>query len=315
MAIRRIVVACVVAAGLVVPGGIAAASAAPGSSHWPDLQCGLVTQNVRLREDLTCPGGVVVDSTTSTTITIDLGGHTLTGGNGSCFDPGCFAISALDSATLTVRDGTVAGAVAFYPKTAVIGATGGGLAGVHVEDGVFIAGESQRIQRSQIDGPVTINGSDTALVDNMLHGGVTISDSLFNPGLLDIERNTIVDAPATGIQVVNFFSEPDVGGTIADNVIRSSGGPGMDLGDGTDLAHLMVTGNRLLRNAGDGVSMELGSDTVGGTGSVTFTDNVARSNGGHGFDLTPADGVAVTDGGGNVASVNAASPQCIGISC
>ena len=47
-------------------------------STLPDLRCGLVTTNVKLRHDLTCTDGVFTEFGSTTPIRIDLGGHSLT---------------------------------------------------------------------------------------------------------------------------------------------------------------------------------------------------------------------------------------------
>jgi len=301
---------------------VPAAGAATPSNHanWPDLQCGAVSTSVVLREDLTCPNAIFVDDDARlSSITIDLDGHTLTGPG--CSSEQCGTIEAGDPFTsVNIEDGTIVGGVTFVIFATPVG--GGGIRDVHVEGDLYLSsnwirlGPGQQVRHDTIDGQVYIIGSNSTVTHNAVGGGIMLDDGPAGMVNTVITDNTVTNAPYGGIAITDFFLRPDISGTIGDNTVMDSGGAGIDLDDGADLAGLVVVRNRLIDNGGDGLHMGTHSwDTFPSTGSVTVMGNLAMGNAGHGYDLEPAVGTTIDDGGRNRAVGNGADPACIGIHC
>lgn len=118
------------------------------------------------------------------------------------------------------------------------------------------------------------------VTENVFSGGKGMFMSLPEVGPYDISNNRFVGSVGTGLTVADWGGTSETVGTI--------------------------TGNRFVDNAGSGMAFEQ-SD---GLSSVTVARNVAARNGEHGID---ADGV--TDGGGNKAADNGATPECVGVVC
>ena len=166
---------------------------------------------------------------------------------------------------------------------------------------------------SRVDGTVYVTALRAIVDRDVIDGTVTLDDT-WNDLLPAITRNRITNG---SIVLFHNFSSPDIGGTIAGNVVRQSPGAGIDL-DSSSPAGLSITGNRVIENHGDGIIVGPGvvpDPPPWPAGSVTFRGNVAVDNGGHGFNLQPTAPDAITDGGGNIAVGNGLDPQCIGIAC
>jgi hypothetical protein len=259
-----------------------------------------VTTSVQLTADYGC--SLHIDALDpSTPILIDLGGHTLDG----------FILDDTN-APVYVRWGTVTGRVGPLEHAPDTG-TSLTIDGVHVKGsaGAELGGDLT-IRFSVIDGPVLVGGLHTSIHFSAIHGGILMSDTN-NDLALNITHNRLNSSPGAGVTLLDNFGQPDVSGIVAWNVISHSGGPGMDLGDGSDLSGLVVSGNRLNHNGGDGI--RLGPSSFPGGGSATFTGNIAIGNAGHGFNLRPTAPDTAVDGGFNVAFANQTQPQCVGLAC
>jgi parallel beta-helix repeat protein len=108
------------------------------------------------------------------------------------------------------------------------------------------------------------------------------------------------------------------------NAISDSRDPGLALINSNDNR---VVGNTVVRSAGDGIVVELGStgnliaQNVSNRNSddgidindpaTTVTSNVANDNGSYGIEAVPG----VIDGGGNRAEGNGNPDQCLNVVC
>ncbi len=308
-----------------LPTAVASASPLPG------LECGqTITTSVRLRHDLTCSQGFLVQMTLPdgrpltppTPITVDLGGHSLGLVSASSSVVGCShwwfegpglrcSISAGAGVALTIRNGTVVGSVGTLDS-------GVRIEHVHVEGGVvFTESGSGEVSDSRIEGPISDFAASAIIRRDVIAGGITTDDAFVNMHL-DINHNLIAGSPANGVLINEGVGFPDMSGEIVDNVIYRSAEAGIRSA-GDDLDGLQVEHNLLVDNAGDGIRLgpvaSLGFPE--GAPSVTLTANVALFNGGHGFNLAtvPPPPSPITDGGHNIAIGNSVSPQCIGVTC
>jgi Right handed beta helix region len=240
--------------------------------------------------------------TSTTPIVIDLGGHRLNG----------FVLDDDTPAPVVVRNGTVTGSVGPLSHAPDAGTTIT-IDHVHVmgDAGAELGGDLT-ITFSQIDGAVLVGGNNTAVRWSVLRGGISMDDS--NNGLnVSITNNLLFGSPGDGIHLLDEFTRPDVAGTISWNIVARSAGSGIDLGDGSDLAGLVVSHNLISDNGGDGIVVGPSPFAIGGT--VTVTGNIAIRNGGHGFNLRPTAPDKVVDGGHNLAFANRTAPQCVGVAC
>ena len=318
---RRASVARVTLA-LVVVATIGSWTTGPAGAHrWsaPPLVCGeLPTTDVVLRSDLTCetPFHFVGPGPS---VSIDLGGHTLTvpGDAGRCTAPGpCGAIAG----AAAVRNGGVIGTLSD------IGDIRGVIVIGDVEVGLGFAGTPgpASVRRTMVlNGSVRIWGPDATVADSLVGGAVVIASTNRAVRNLVIERNWIVRSPGDGVSIAPLPGSfpDDVTGRIRHNVILWSAGHGIAIGSGLwNVGALAIEGNALVGNGGDG--FRSGTDATGPPtalgGPVTLTGNLALLNHGHGFDagwMTGVAGTGIVDGGGNLAFANGMDPPCSGIDC
>jgi Right handed beta helix region len=95
--------------------------------------------------------------------------------------------------------------------------------------------------------------------------------------------------------------------TVKNNTFKYNTGNGFTFVTRAD-GHATVTGNTFRRNGGDGLAgTGYHGESIAG---VNVGGNKAIGNAGHGINAQ-----GVTDGGGNVAARNGASPPCIGVAC
>jgi hypothetical protein len=319
MLVRVLVMAATLALVVV---GVAQPSAS--GTLTPELQCGVApTSSVRLTHDLTCASSVVVDTTG--TISIDLGGHTLTiaspdapcvAGQPANTQPMC-AIDARSAVDLS--GGTVVGSVGLAAPSA------GQVEQVVVRGDVWLSGGGGQVENSQIrQGTVYAEGAEDQIDSNVIHAGGISFDDTSNGLQLTISDNFIYNSPGAGIAGMlggGGEFQNDVTGSVTDNLVFASNGAGIDFaGALTNFGTFAVSGNQLGRNQGDGIRIGGVDDPptpfVGGP--MTLSDNTASRNHGHGIVagwVSNVDGTAIVDGGGNTAQHNALSPQCSGVSC
>jgi Right handed beta helix region len=285
--------------------GVPAVQAA--ASPLPPLSCSGVyalVASARLTHDVSCD--LYTDGPQRAPITLDLNGHTLTGSAES----GSLGV-------FTIRDGTVVGPIGNLHES------GSSLvvSRVTVHGSVNGPGASSlTLTESDVDGTVTTFSNYTTITHNVLHGGISLDDTM-NGMLVSITHNLVVGSPGDGISY--FFAESfpnDVGGTITGNVIAHSAGAGIDFFDEvTNLAAFSIRDNLLVANGGDGIKIDgTGSIPVPYTGGpLTLTRNVAIANAAHGIDATwlLSAPTGILDGGHNLAFANQLAPPCVAISC
>ncbi len=338
-----VVVACV---GLGVP---AVAASATGY-QLPDLMCGPITTSVRLRHDLTCAGGVQVADAPGgapalpASLTIDLGGHTLTttpaADCGGPFGPPCASIYvSAEHTTVNIRNGRVSDGINYADGnvnvTANHPALGGVVSGVHVGGEVVLGGLSGTLRTSSVGSDVMVGGfgsanvsnntiargmlvEGTAVIDrNIISGGVGATDlcaSICGPELT-VTHNLIVNSPSDGVSF-DLSIGPNQGrhiATISGNVIAKSAGAGISLSSDITGAYV-VTNNLLAANGGDGLTLvEAPGRPI--VPNEVVVGNIAVANGGHGFNIQGAPAAFTINADGNIAFANHTQPQCVGIVC
>ncbi|MGZ4707938.1 MAG: FG-GAP-like repeat-containing protein, partial [Acidimicrobiales bacterium] len=282
-------------------------------SALPDLQCGVpVTTSVKLRADLTCLESLHIPRN-APPLTIDLGGHTLTGPQSCGSQSGALCAVESESGVATITDGTVDG-----------GISGMRISRVHVT-GIVTTGMTGAVivSHSVIDHGVYQWGS-ASIHDNRIGGGIFYDDDFIGTGF-SIVGNTIVGG--AGISVYDEFDFDHIGGTISGNDISGSSGAGITIrGPGTYVMRpVTIANNTVHDNAGDGIDVSVTSSQYSYAapgavnGPIELRGNVARRNGGHGidahFERDGGSAPGVIDRGANRASGNGVVPQCIGVRC
>ena len=191
------------------------------------------------------------------------------------------------------------------------------IAGLSMEGGgvrLFFVTDA-RIEQNVLTGGATIGmdmSSRNRVTGNRLSGGgISLGQSFrtVGDGVSDnlIAGNTVLDAPGDGIlfRDVAFERFPE-GNRILSNTVRRSSGDGIKI---PDAAAVLVDGNTVTNNGGDGI--DSGNNIPGAFGAGTFTDNVADSNTALGINADEG----TDDGGGNRAQGNGDSRQCVGVGC
>jgi parallel beta-helix repeat protein len=263
------------------------------------LACGTtITTNTVLRSDITgCAGpGLIVGADN---ITLDLGGHTITG---TGVDAGV-RVDFHDG--VTVRHGTVRG----FAEGVVVNTAGGdNVLGMTVEGnvrGINLANASNTViagnlvRTSELDGiRVDGFGSTGDTVSNNVVLGSTYSITVSNAASgTTVSHNVMLNGKLYGLSI---FSSP-TGTTAVGNIANRNGIDGIYVDDSS-------TGTVLNRN----VANANGQDGVRVLGpGAALTRNVANANGNLGIEAV----AGVVDGGGNVARSNANPLQCTGVVC
>jgi parallel beta-helix repeat protein len=350
--VRRVIVVCAVAAGLLVS-GVGVAAAAP-------VSCGeIITTNTKLQNDLIdCPGdGLVIGADD---ITLDLAGHTIDG-LGSAAP---FGSDGIDNSgghdNVVVKNGTVTG---FQQGVTLVGTSGNLARNLTVTENVSTG--------FFVDGFAFLDSFGNELVGNSVSGngdGIVLRGSSGNL----IRANSATENSGRGLSLT--FSSAN--NSLSDNVLSDNGGQGLFLLDQADENHLArnvvatntlsgvliadssgneVVANRISQNGGDGLDVvgdvgfssddnaltrnALSANAADGifvgaeTGGTLVLANEADENGDDGIDVrSPATTitrngadsnvdlgieavVGVIDGGGNRASGNGNPLQCVNVVC
>ena len=263
------------------------------------LACGTtITTSTVLRADVTgCPGpGLIVGADN---ITLDLGGHTITG-------TGVDAGVRVDFHNgVTVRHGTVRG---FDEGVVVNTAAGDSVSGLSLDGnvrGIDLANAASTVvagnlvRASELDG-IRVDGfgstGDTVRNNVVLNSTYSITVSNAASGTT-VSHNVMLNGKLYGLSI---FSSP-TGTTAVGNIANRNGIDGIYVDDSS-------TGTVLNRNVAGGN----GQDGVRVLGpGAALTRNVANANGNLGIEAV----VGVVDGGGNVAFSNANPLQCTGVAC
>jgi parallel beta-helix repeat protein len=332
----------------VLAAGLFCWSAEPASAT--HVSCGdVITKSVKLDSDLVnCPGdGLVVGADD---ITIDLGGHTISGGPGG----GAGINDHFQHDRIVVENGTITG---FFDNVLLEQSNDSVLRrlslsslynGLHLVDSsqntieknslsgmsrgraIMLEGESDRnrVEKNSTSGAnVSISleatgSSSLKIPDNNLVQKNDVRSSGFGiflaRAILDrVEKNTLVD------NVFSVFVEASYLNAIERNdVLR--GGIGIQLMQSNDNR---LSGNRVQEELSSGIYVFRDSPRTiveGNTTnhnaddgihvdapSTTLTGNVANDNGDLGIEAVPG----VTDGGGNRAKGNGNPAQCVNVAC
>jgi hypothetical protein len=312
---------------VVLVGGAEVSATTAGAEPLPGLACGqTITTSVRLRHDLTCPNGFVVDlldcsagchPSPAVAMTIDLAGHTLAvprSGRVTCAfeDPNSTCtIVDLSGVDLTLTNGTVVGDVGLSEQNYLPVAGHSLMSRVHVEGDTWLVADGAEIRDSRIDGQVHAYARTDTVRRNVILGGIRTSDT-FNNLDLTITDNLIANSPDAGIELQDNYVRPDVAGLISGNIIYHSAKAGIT-SDGADLDHLLIAHNWLVDNGGAGITITDPQPPTAYYGSATLTANAAVANAGQGLVVTATG--TYTDGGRNTASFNRTNPQCVGLTC
>jgi large repetitive protein len=173
----------------------------------------------------------------------------------------------------------------------------------HPESGMFLAGDRNKIAANR----VLRNGEGIGFGgnDNVIRRNQVIESGLFGINRDAGDRNLIAhnkvrDAGRQGILVGVYGSHGEDNEVIA-NRVRDVGRDGVRVGK--KVTDTVLRRNRVRDADDDGIDVR--------RASATLTRNRARHN--HDLGITAADGV--TDGGGNRASGNGDSRQCVNVTC
>lgn len=293
------------------------------------VQCGaVITEDTKLDSDLTCPfdpelEGVAI-TIAANDVTLDLGGHRITG-------PGIFS----DTVGISVRS--------FHRAVIRNGAIGGFSIQVVVRDAnstvlrrlttgnVLLWGNSNALTRSATAG-IDVRGDRNRIARNTISGPFNSQGS---PEWLDVEgkdnaiaRNAVVNViPGRDEDSTGMALHVTGGEVIGNTVMAGNYGPprpfqstrGIELvGEGTVVRGNTVAGHEdgfyvagafdLIRNIAsnnfdDGIEAALPGATI--------TRNTANNNGDFGIEAVPG----TIDGGGNRAAGNGNPAQCVGVRC
>jgi hypothetical protein len=280
--------------GLVVAFVVAATPTA-SATH---VQCGdVIRHDTKLDSDLDC--SQVVDRpddcwglglfSREHPITLDLGGHRITGpGRDACY-PYLPVGIAVEAPGATVRNGTI-----------------------ERFDMGIMTGEESAEEFSNLtlrEHQEAIYGSARRIVNNRFEDnwyGLNLY-LVEGPGTVNISRNVMTGTLGAGISI---SSPEDV--VLDRNRVSNSGGYGIHLRSWTywvpshyvtDNGNYVLSRNSADHNGRDGIYVEVPSTTI--------TQNKASFNGNLGIEAV----AGVTDGGKNKARGNGNPAQCVGVSC
>jgi parallel beta-helix repeat protein len=262
------------------------------------LACGtVVTTSITLTGDLgPCTGDALIAGADG--ITIDLGGHTISGtGTGA-------GVRVAQRTGVTVTNGTIQG---FHTGVVLDESTYSTVSKLVLRDhirGVNVAGsdlnlvEKNTITGSGLDGIRLGLSADNVISKNTLSGnvfGIGVAD--WSTGNL-VEKNVLRDTRGFGVAV---FSDSDSNRIEKNDVQRTTGGDGINVSGDSD--NTAVSKNIASFNSDDGIDTD--------NAQTTITGNIADHNGDLGIEAVSG----TTDGGGNLASGNGNPAQCTGVTC
>jgi parallel beta-helix repeat protein len=285
--------------------------------------CGqVVTQNVRLVQNLRCPdtNGLIVGADG---ITIDLDGHGIQQGIGSR-GPGVAIDDSAGHDGVTVKNGSVG---ADGTGIRLVGASGTRLIDVSTAAGVFgisiEGGGGNQIVRGDISGFVGIGVSHSdflRVTDAKVRS--TQQGIRFSGSSAVIARNTVPG----GISVAGN------GNRLTDNVVDGALDAGIRIISGAEnvVARNWVVNTRPVISNEDATGDGIHVDAF--TAGTVISRNIAVGNGDDGIDLDSAGARLVrnlangnadlgivappgTQATGNLASGNGNSAQCVGVTC
>lgn len=282
--------------------GLVAATAAIAPASADSVQCGdQISVDTVLTEDLTCgPGdGLVI---VANGVTLDLGGHTITG-------PGAYGqgagagVRAAQRTGVTVMHGTITG----YQTAVVLDESWGGhvtrLTVHHNDQGIILSGGGGHLVDKNV---AADNGRDAIKLglseDNRVTQN-TVSGNVYGIAVASGSTDNTVDRNvASGNQYFGIAAfSGGSGHTFEKNQVTGSVHHGIQVN--SDITGITLLQNYVSGNGDDGIHVE--------TTSATLTKNTAVYN----VDLGISAPSGVTDGGGNKASGNGNVLQCTGVVC
>lgn len=332
--------------------GLTMPAANAWSSGSQNIQCGAtILQSITLNHNLFCSGTALILGPglqlNQTPIVVDLGGHTVSSSNAMPAMCGDLRVTIyINQVGVTLKNGRI---------VAPAGATGVCDLGRQVQASNLILDAGEWHERPGGSNVMTLRDSTflhgaafvatqntTNLLNDAFLNGPTGSSA---PTAISISQgagafaSNFITGYGTGMSVGTTGGTPL---TVRGNVILHSG-IGIDLNDegiGTIEGNLVVgsqgdgifvhpigatTGlvdhNVVLFNGGDGIHFGATFPNPYATQpapyTVTATANVAIANAKFGIE-TPGStypNIVVNDGGGNVALLNGATPQCLNITC
>jgi parallel beta-helix repeat protein len=334
MDLRSISVAAIVTLGTLVAGQPQLAQASvPGPGGVLFLDCGEevgdeASEQVdfTLGNNLICtgPGDALDIQAGAAGITIDLGGHRLSGDGGSGEDGLFFNATS----NVTVENGILSG----FDRGAQVEGNGNILRDLtfvdNNGDSVQIRGDNNEVRDSTIarggnvflletaqvntianntivDESIVLSGSDdnTITENTFLAGGINAAVGTDGSVSNDIFLNTMIAPPTAGITLSGDTSDAN---NIDDNIIRGAGQRGIDVNDADGT---IVAGNTVTGSATDGIEIR-GS----ATGAVVG-DNTSSGNGDDGIQLaSTATGASVgvnttnENGDNGIEALNGSAP-------
>jgi parallel beta-helix repeat protein len=303
-------------------GTLLGAGATPAAAAaTPITACGqTVTTDAQLTVDLSCPAGDGID-VGAADITVDLGGHTITGSTGG----NGVSITAFDDVTVT--NGSLSG---FATGVRVFNASGASVTNldVTVAPGPLTSGVVLgNAQDSSVTGTTVRGGGIGVLVDggsgNSIDGndfeapqqGVILSGaagtsitsnratgSAAGVAIGTTSTDTTVEGNVFTVGISGIYVDPfgNTGTVIRNNTANDFDSSGIFVDAGTSVT--TIEGNRVERND-TGITVR--------TATTTITANQAFDNTALGIDAV----AGVIDGGGNQASGNGDARQCVGVVC
>ncbi|MER7362919.1 right-handed parallel beta-helix repeat-containing protein [Nonomuraea wenchangensis] len=257
-----------------------------------NVVCGqVITRSIKLANDLhNCRGnGLEVGASN---ITIDLNGHTIDGSGAalpfSGIDNTAEGLSRTGHSRVTIKNGTVTD-------------FGGGISLANGADRNLV----QRILATANGGAgISARNVDRPYISDSAAIGAFIGFRLDSVTNAHIERSTALNNTGNGI----LLTGASRGTVLHRNSVVNNNGDGI-------LVTAAVTGTRIDNNDVNGngtrIPREDGIDVDATDAATVIRDNRARNNGDYGIEATPG----VTDGGGNRASGNGNSAQCLNITC
>ncbi len=295
------------------------------------VQCGdTVTTSIQLDADLNCAGTALTIAASN--ITVDLGGHTVTGTAGG--------IAAQNQTGVTIANGTVAGGIS------LLGVKSTAFTNLHVDSLTLKLDTSVVATDSVIqNGKITLQG-DLSLVRSSMIGehtlamssGITMTDSTVtdsgfstNGVGFTLTRNTLtrttIGEDESGNQVAidnkfvqshldvllvnsldienNQFTGPGSGLAVDDSIFRASTVKGnvfsgstvgidIDTANFGRIPNIAITHNVFVNNSAAGILLE--APKGDGAHDVAISDNVFASNGKGPSGFVDRHGVPVDDG-------------------
>jgi parallel beta-helix repeat protein len=282
--------------------GLAAATVAIAPASADSLECGdEISVDTVLTTDLTCGAGDGLEIVANG-VTLDLGGHTITG-------PGAYGQGAGAGVRVTQRTGVTVmhGTITGYQTAVIFNESRDGhvtrLTVHHNDQGIILAGGGDHLVDKNV---AAHNGRDAINLglseDNRVTQN-TVSDNVYGIAVTSGSTDNTVDRNvASGNEYFGIAAFGGGSGNIVEkNQVSGSVHHGIQVN--SDIAGITLLQNYLSGNGDDGIHVE--------TTNATLTKNTAVYNG----DLGISAPVGVTDGGGNKASGNGNVLQCTGVVC